>query len=246
VRACGDGPRIATKLWGIAPPHMLKSAGREIAQNATHPLDRICNAQRWLLDPFRVTVNPDDDALSESARFSRNTLRTAYAPSNNGPRGNPLRRKVVCAGGLRKVLRTLPTECDRQKMLAAHGAWVSTSASPSRSRAPQLQSVVAAYFSHSEDNKLGSATYNRGHGREVALDLSHRGYRGGPQARKTHGRQFHSHRETIREKETYLAFGRYGDAVAAPQNSSYSKRNQSSYSEGHSRCPAVWGGWLGQ
>ena len=203
---------IATEALGYRSPADAQEAQRrETLQNRYTPLDRILQRSNdGSSSHFAVTANPNDASLSESAQQLQKHLAARLMHLQTmGLAQFVAPHEWSVQADFEKVLRTLQQSGDRQKMLAAHGALVSDKRLPLQvTTLRQLQSVAGRVLLHTEDEQTGKRyMLVEGTDGKVHLIYHTERDRGGPQRREARGGQFHSHRETVRGKETHLARG---------------------------------------
>jgi len=200
--------------------------------------------------PFRVTANPNDDALSESAQILQNTLPHGLCTFKQWACAIRCGAQVACADGLRKGAPHATTDWRQAK--DARGAlarWFPTSAFPSRSRRSASFKVwPAAYFSTLKNEQTGKRyLLIEGTDGKVHLIYHTEAIEEARKQGKLTVDNFIRIEKRFAKKETYFAFGRYGRCgCAPPELFVLRKEAELLLRKGIHDVQPVWGGWLGQ
>jgi len=136
-----------------------------------------------------VTANPNDDALSESARFFQKHVAAGLCTFQTMGLAHFVRRTNGVCRRTSKGALAPTTDWRQAKDARGHGALVSTTPSP-QSRRSASSKCGRRVLLHLKMNKLGTLPTNRGPGRESALDLSTPRLLEEAASKETHGRQF--------------------------------------------------------
>src|SRR6202165_764376 len=248
----GRAEEIATEALGYrAPAHAQEAQRREIAQNRYTSLDRIL--QRYndgSSTHFDVSANPNDDALSESAKIlQKHVAARLMHLQTMGLAQFVAAHKWRVQADFENVLRTLQQSCDRQKMLAAHGALVSDKRLPLQvTTLRQLQSVAGRVLLHSEDEQTGKRyLLIEGTDGKVHLIYHTEAIEEARKQGKLTVDNFIRIEKRFAKRRPTLHLDDMGDAVALLQNSSYfEKEAELLLRKGIHDVEPVWGGWLGQ
>jgi type IV secretory pathway VirD2 relaxase len=248
----GRAEEIATESLGYrTPAHAQEAQRREMVQNRYTSLDRVLQrANDGSSSHFKVTANPNDEALSESAQLLQKhvaarlmhlqTMGLAQLVS-----GHEWRVQV----DFEKVLRTLQQSGDRQKMLAAHGALVSDKRLPLQvTTLRQLQSVAGRVLLHTEDEQTGKRyMLVEGTDGKVHLIYHTEAIEEARRQGKLRVDNFIRIEKRFAIKKPVLHVDDMGNAIALLQNSSYFlKEAELLLRKGIQDVQPVWGGWLGQ
>jgi type IV secretory pathway VirD2 relaxase len=243
---------IATEALGYRSPADAQEAHRrEAVQTRYTPLDRILQfSNDGSSSHFRVSVNPEDGSLSESARQLQKHLAARLMHLQKmglaqfvGP------HQWSIQADFEKVLRTLQQSGDRQKMLAAHGALLSDKRLPLHvANLRELQRVEGRVLLHTEDEQTGKR-YMLVEGTDAKVHLIYHTTaieQARSEGKLAVGCFIRIEKRFVTRKPT-LHVDDFGDANALLQNSSHF-RNEADLllRRGVREVQPTWAGWLGQ
>jgi type IV secretory pathway VirD2 relaxase len=243
---------IATEALGYRSPADAQEARRrETVQTRYTPLDRILH---WSNDGssshFVVTVNPEDESLSESARELQKHLAARLMHLQTmGLAQFVAPQQWSVQADFEKVLKTLQQSGDRQKMLAAHGALLSDNRLPLQVTTPrQLQSLAGRVLLHTEDEQTGKR-YMLVEGTDAKVHLIY--HTSAIEEARSEGKlavgSFIRIEKRFANKKPTLHVDDLGDANALLKDSShFQKEAVVLFRRGVHEVQPAWGGWLGQ
>jgi hypothetical protein len=243
---------IATECLGYRSPADAQDAlRRETAQTRYTSLDRILQRSndRSSLS-FAVSVNPNGDSLSESARELQRNLEARLKHLQTMGLAQFLgQHQWSVQSDFEKVLRTLQQTADRQKMLAAHAAILSDNRLPLQfTTFRQIKIVAGRVLLHTEDEQTGKR-FMLIEGTDAKVHFIYHTdaieeARG--QGKLAVGNFVRIEKQFANKKPT-LHLADFGNANALLQNSSYFYREAQLLSRRSIRdVQTAWGGWLGQ
>ena len=243
---------IATEILGYRSPadaHEVRR--REAAQTRYTSLDRILQLSNDRSSHhFVVTVNPDDQSRSESARELQQHLVARLMNLQKMGLAHFLgEHQWGVQADFEKVLRTLQQSADRQKMLAAHGAILSDHRLPLHiTTLRQFQSVSGRVLLHTEDEQTGRR-YMLLEGTDATVHLIY--HMAGIEKARSEGKlavnSFVRIGKRFDNKKPTLQVDDLGEADALLKNSSYfEKEAELMIRRGIRDVHSEWGGWLGQ
>src|SRR6266852_2184134 len=248
----GRAEEIATEALGYrSRADAQEGQRRETVQSRYTSLDRMLQrGNDGSSSHFAVTADPNDEALSESARILQQHLGARLMHLQTmGLAQLVAPHEWRVQADFEKVLRTLQQSGDRQKMLAAHGAMVSDKRLPLQVTAlRQLQRVAGRVLLHAEDDQTGKR-YMLVEGTDAKVHLIY--HTSAIEEAREQGKlaveNFIRIEKRFAKKKPVLRVDDLGDATALLQNSSYFLREaELLLRNGIQDVQPVWGGWLGQ
>jgi type IV secretory pathway VirD2 relaxase len=248
----GRAEEIATEALGYrSRADAQEGQRRETVQSRYTSLDRMLQRDNdGSSSHFAVIADPNDEALSESARMLQQHLGARLMHLQTmGLAQLVAPHEWRVQADFEKVLRTLQQSGDRQKMLAAHGAMVSDKRLPLQVTAlRQLQRVAGRVLLHAEDDQTGKR-YMMVEGTDGKVHLIYKtdSIEEARRQGKLAVNNFVRIEKRFAKKKPVLRVEDLGDATALLQNSSYFLEEADLLlRKGIHDVQPVWGGWLGQ
>ncbi|HWY58668.1 MAG TPA: DUF3363 domain-containing protein [Terriglobales bacterium] len=248
----GRAEEIATETLGYRSAADAHEAHRREAVQARYtPLDRILQfSNDGSSSHFVVTVNPEDESLSDSTRqLQKHLLARLMHLQKMGLAQFVAQHQWSVQADFEKVLRTLQQSGDRQKTLAAHGALLSDKRLPLQvTPLRQLQRVAGRVVLHTEDEQTGKR-YMLIEGTDAKVHLIY--HTGAIEQARSEGKlavgSFIRIEKRFTDKKPTLHVDDLGDANALLQNSThFQKEADLLLHRGVHEVQPSWGGWLGQ